>query len=110
MRKHIGRIIADYLEDRSSDRQRAEAEYHLERCRGCAADVAWARAFRGQFRALAVHPTPRRVIELASVEGAPESDEERAHLSRCPDCRREIEWARAIGSCESVAGLRHPHR
>jgi len=95
MSDHIVDLLGDFLEDRLDASARAAVEAHVAECRECAADLAFARVLREQETEVwAGHPTPDRIVAIASGEVAATAEEE-AHLKVCDDCGREAVWVRS---------------
>ncbi len=95
MNEHVHEELVEYIEGRlGADRSR-EIEAHVETCAECSEDLAWAR----EFRAAAVrqglrHLSPERILQIADDRGGPPNADEHRHLNACPDCGKEIAWAR----------------
>ena len=102
MSGHVDHEILDLLEGRLGEQRMEEIRRHLEECADCAADVAWARAFRGRVAAQGLwHLSPERLLELADG-GERTTAEERGHLESCLACRQELEWARRQAPVEAL--------
>jgi len=99
MSDHVLDAMLDYLAGNLSASRRQEIEEHVARCEECAQQFDWARKLRDEALAQDLaHLTATRILDLATGSGAEQSDSEREHFDRCPDCRAEVDWARSLPS------------
>ena len=92
---HVVDDVADYLAGRCPHERAEDIREHLRACPACAADYAWAAAFRAGGQPTAAHLSPDRIAEL-SAGGASSAPHEQAHLVACAVCARELTQLRSV--------------
>lgn len=105
--RHAVDDVADYLAGRCDAGRAEEIRAHLRGCPTCAADFAWAAAFRATSGPQAVHLTPDRIAEL-SAAAATSAPHEQAHLVACADCARELSLLRSLAVPPEVSAAMRP--
>lgn len=95
MNQHVHAELVEYIEGRLDANRVRDIEAHVATCSECAEDLAWAREFREAVIAQGLrHLAPERVLQIADRRGDRLNENEQRHLDSCPECTKEVTWAR----------------